>query len=85
VAKTVLLLTRSTTAFPLGAAERKVTVPVEEAGPTTVVGFNVTDETALETTRNRFVLTVVPPAEAEMTTAVVCVTGEVFAVKAALV
>jgi hypothetical protein len=81
----VLLLTRSTTAFPLGAAERKVTVPVKEVGPTTLLGFNVTEETALETTRNRFVLTVVPPEDAEMTTDVVCVTGAVLAVKVALV
>jgi hypothetical protein len=85
VASTELLVARFTTAFPLGAAERSVTVPVEEAGPTTVVGFKVTEETALETTRNRGVLTVVPAREAEMFTGVVWVTGAVFAVNVALV
>ena len=80
-----LLLASATTAFPVGAAARKVTVPVEELGPTKLLGFNVTDETALDTTRNTVVLTVVPPDEAETTTPVVCVTGAVLAVKVALV
>jgi hypothetical protein len=80
-----LLLASDTTAFPLGAAERRVTVAVEDAGPTTLTGFSVTEATALDTTRNRFVLTVRPAAEAEMATAVVCVTGDVLAVKLALV
>jgi hypothetical protein len=82
VASTVLLLTRSTTALP---AERNLTVPVNDAGPTTVLGFSVTDATACETTRNRLPCTVVPAAEAVMGTAVVCVTGCVFAVNDALV
>ena len=51
-----------------------MTVAVEEAGPTTVLGFSVTEATAAETTRNTFVVTVVPPDEAETATAVVCVT-----------
>jgi hypothetical protein len=70
VAKTVLLLARSTTAFP-EAALRNVTVPVEEPGPTRLLGFSVTEATASETTRNKFVVTVVPAEDAEMTTAVV--------------
>jgi hypothetical protein len=84
VAKTVLLLARFTTALPPDA-ERKVTVAVEDAGPTTLLGFNVTEATALDTTRNRFVLTVVPARDAEMATAVVWVTGAVLAVNVALV
>ena len=84
-AKTELLLASATTAFPVGAAERNVTVAVEELGPTKLLGFSVTEETALETTRNTFVVTVVPPDEADTPTAVVCVTGAVLAVKVALV
>jgi hypothetical protein len=79
------LLVRLTTAFPVGAAERSVTVAVEEAGPTTVPGFSVTEETALETTRNTDPVTVVPANDAETFTGVVCVTGTVFAVNVALV
>jgi hypothetical protein len=60
-------------------------VPVEETPPVTLLGFNVTEETALDTTRNAVVLTVVPPAEAETPTAVVLVTGMVLAVNVALV
>ena len=33
-----------TTAPPVGAALVNVTVPVEEAGPTTLVGFTVTED-----------------------------------------
>ena len=84
VARTVLLLSSDTTAFPFGAAERNVTVPVEDTPPVTLLGFNVTEETALETTRKSVVLTVVPPAEAETVTPVVCVTGCVLALKLTL-
>src|SRR5262249_1936149 len=84
-AKSVLLLASATTAFPVGAARAKVTVGVEEAGPITVPGFSVTEETALDTIRNRFVVTVVPAAEADTGTAVVCVTGAVVVVNVALV
>jgi hypothetical protein len=84
-ANSELLLASVTTAFPVGAAEFSVTVPVDDVPPVTVFGLSVTDETALETIRNRFVLTVVPFNEAETFTAVVCVTGAVVAVKAALV
>jgi hypothetical protein len=85
VASTVLLLARVTTAFPVGAAARSVTVAVDEAGPMTAFGLNVTDETARDTTRNTVVLTVVPPEEADTFTPVVCVTGWVLAVKSTLV
>jgi hypothetical protein len=85
VASTVLLLASATLALPVGAAERRVTVAVEDAGPATVLGFNVTDATALDTTRNKLVLTVVPACEADIGTAVVCVTEAVLAVKVAVV
>ena len=84
-AKRVLLLASDTTAFPVGAAARKVTVPVDGLPSATLLGFKVTAETALETTKNNVVLTVVPFNDAEMTTGVVVVTEAVFAVKAALV
>jgi hypothetical protein len=71
--------------LPLGAPARSVTVAVDEAGPTTVLGFNVTEETARDTTRNTGVLTVVPASDAEMFTGVVCVTGAVLAENVALV
>jgi hypothetical protein len=81
---TVLLLASSTTAFPT-AAERRVTVAVDDAGPITVLGFNVTEATALETTRNRLVVTVVPASDADTATPVVCVTEAVLAMNVALV
>ena len=40
-----LLLLKLTTLPPEGAAELKVTVPIELLPPTTLVGFNVTEET----------------------------------------
>src|SRR5690242_18176664 len=84
-ANTVLLLASVTTALPVGAADCNVTVAVDDVPPVTGFGLSVSEETALETIRNRFVLTVVPFNEAEMLTAVVCVTGTVVAVKVALV
>lgn len=84
-ASNVSLLASVTTAFPFGAADCNVTVAVEEPPPVTGFGLSVTDETALDTIRNRFVLTVVPFNEAETLTAVVCVTVAVVAVKLALV
>ena len=62
-----------------------MTVAVEDVPPVTLFGLNVTDETALETIRNRLVLTVVPPDDADTATAVVCVTVWVVAVNVALV
>src|SRR5215831_5329920 len=84
-AKSELLVASVTNAFPVGAAEANVTVAVEDAGPIRLPGFNVTDDTALDTIRNRFVLTVVPAADADTATGVVCVTGAVVAVNVALV
>ena len=84
-AKRLLLLASETTAPPPAAAARKVTVPVEETPSATLLGFKVTEETALETTRNKVWVTVVPFREAEITTLVVVVTGAVLAVKVALV
>lgn len=85
VASSVLLLASGTNAPPVGAGASKVTVAVEALPPTTLLGFKVTAETALETTKNRVWVTVVPLREAEMTTPVVAVTGAVLAVKVALV
>lgn len=85
VASTVLLLASVTTALPVGAADCNVTVAVDDVPPVTAFGLSVSEETALETIRNRFVLTVVPFNDAETFTAVVCVTGAVVAVKVALV
>jgi hypothetical protein len=45
-ASTVLLLASATTAVPDGAAERNVTVAVEDTPPVTVLGFSVTEEMA---------------------------------------
>jgi len=84
-ARRVLLLASSTIAFPVGAAARNVTVPVDGLPSETLLGFKVTEETALETTRNSVSLTVVPPDDALMTTGVVDVTVAVLAVKVALV
>ena len=42
----VLVLDRDTTAPPVGAVPFSVTVPVEEAPPTTVAGLTVTDNRA---------------------------------------
>jgi hypothetical protein len=84
-ASSVLLLASETTALPVGAADCSVTVAVDDVPPVTGFGLSVSEDTALETIRNRFVLTVVPFNEAEMLTAVVCVTGAVVAVKLALV
>jgi hypothetical protein len=44
LATLVLLLESATVAPPAGAAALRVTVPVEEFPPVTVVGFSVTDE-----------------------------------------
>ena len=69
VARTGLLLTRSTSALPVDE-DASVTLPVTVPGPTMVPGVNVTDVGALETERNRFAETVVPAAEALISTKV---------------
>ena len=43
-----MLLLKLTTLPPDGAAELNVTVPVELFPPTTLVGFNVTEDTVTE-------------------------------------
>ncbi len=43
-ATVVLLLESATVAPPAGAAPLRVTVPVEELPPTTLVGFSASDE-----------------------------------------
>lgn len=84
VASTVLLLSRFTTELP-GDADASVTLPVTVPGPTTVLGVNVTDVGASETDRNKFAATVTPAAAARISTNVNSVTGEVLAMKLALV
>jgi hypothetical protein len=44
----VLLLMRETTTPPLGATPLRVTLPVEELPPFTLVGFNVSEDSAAE-------------------------------------
>ena len=44
VATPVLLLERETTAPPLGAGPLRITVPVEDVPPVTLVGFSVSDD-----------------------------------------
>ena len=83
-AKRELLLVSDTIALPVGAF-RNVTVPVEVAPPTTLLGFSVTEVTALEMSRNMRPFTVTPPYEAETSTGVVAVTSLVLAVNVALV
>ena len=46
VAAAALLLESVTTAPPVGAAPLSVTVPCEELPPVTLIGFNVTEDTA---------------------------------------
>ena len=59
-----MLLESETVAPPEGAAELRVTVPVELLPPVTVVGFRVTDETVGEELPGftvKLVDTVAPP------------------------
>src|SRR2546426_10549385 len=86
-----LLLERVTSAPPAGAAAVKVTVPVEDAGPATLVGFSASAESVTGgggggggLTVSRAVL-LTPPNEAEMVAELVAATGEVETVKLALV
>ncbi len=90
LATAVLLLKRVTTAPPVGAAALKVTVPVEDAGPTTLVGLSASVESvtggggAGSETVSRAVL-VRPPKEAEIVMVVDAVTEVVVTLKLAVV
>src|SRR3989454_33298 len=87
---TALLLKRVTTAPPVGAAALKVTVPVEDAGPITLVGLSASVESvtggggAGSETVSSAVL-VRPPKEAEIVMVVDVVTEVVVTLKLAVV
>src|SRR5712691_5335185 len=90
LATDVLLLERVTSAPPAGAAALKVTVPAEDVGPTTLVGFSAKLESVTGAggggggvTLSRAVIVV--PSMAEMVTGVDAVTDTVVTVKVALV
>ena len=90
LATAVLLLKRVTTAPPVGAAALKVTVPVEDAGPITLVGLSASVESvtggggAGSETVSSAVL-VRPPKEAEIVMVVDAVTEVVVTLKLAVV
>src|SRR3989441_512298 len=90
LATAVLLLKRVTTAPPVGAAALKVTVPVEDAGPITLVGLSASVESvtggggAGSETVSSAVL-VRPPKEAEIVMVVDVVTEVVVTLKLAVV
>src|SRR2546425_356215 len=91
LATAVLLLKRVTTAPPVGAAALKVTVPVEDAGPTTLVGLSAMVESVTAGGGGGGGVTVsgtvrvTPPKDAEMVAELAAATGEVDTVKVALV
>jgi hypothetical protein len=90
LATDVLLLERVTSAPPAGAAAPKVTVPVEDAGPTTLVGFSAKLERVTGGGGGGGVtvsgaVTLAPPKDAEMVAELVAVTDTVVTVKVALV
>src|SRR5712692_7338768 len=91
LATDVLLLERVTSAPPAGAPALKVTVPAEDVGPTTLVGFSAKLESVTGAggggggvTLSRAVIVVVP-SMAEMVTGVDAVTDTVVTVNVALV
>ena len=84
VAADVLLLVSVTAAPPAGAAPFKVTVPVDEVPPVTLVGLSVTLE-GVGALTVRFTDFVVPLSSAEMLTVALAVTGVVVIVNVALV
>src|SRR5712692_6293311 len=91
LATDVLLLERVTSAPPAGAAALKVTVPVEDAGPTTLVGLSAMVESVTAGGGGGGGVTVsgtvrvTPPKDAEMVAELAAATGEVDTVKVALV
>ena len=84
VAAAVLLLVSVTAAPPAGAAPFKVTVPVEEVPPVTLVGLSVMLE-GVGALTVRFTDFVVPLSTAEMLDAVSAATGAVVTGNVALV
>src|SRR5712692_4039798 len=91
LATDVLLLERVTSAPPAGAAALKVTVPVEDAGPTTLVGLSAMVESVTAGGGGGGGVTVsgtvrvTPPKDAKMVAELAAATGEVDTVKVALV
>src|SRR2546426_796394 len=91
VAAAVLLLERLTSAPPAGAAALKVTLPVEDAGPTTLVGLSAKVESVTAGGGGGGGVTVsgtvrvTPPKDAKMVAELAAATGEVDTVKVALV
>jgi hypothetical protein len=83
-AAAVLLLVSVTTAPPVGAAPFKVTVPVEEVPPVTLVGLSETLEGSGALTV-RFADFVAPLNSPEMVDVVLAATGVVVTVNVALV
>jgi hypothetical protein len=84
VATEVLLLVSVTAAPPAGAAPFKVTVPVDEVPPVTLVGLSVTLE-GMGALTARFADFVVPLNTAEILTVAFAATGVVVIVNVALV
>src|SRR5206468_3182863 len=80
-----LLLERDTTAPPLGAGPFRVTVPVEEKPPVTVVGFSVSDERTGGITVSEAVRGAPPPEDPDTVTVVDVATALVVTVNVALV
>src|SRR3989442_1754025 len=91
LATDVLLLERVTSAPPAGAAALKVTLPVEDAGPTTLVGLSAKVESVTAGGGGGGGVTVsgtvrvTPPKDAQMVAELAAATGQVDTVKAALV
>jgi len=84
VAAAVLLEESVTSTPPPGAGPVRVTVPVDEAGPTTLVGFTVTDVKAAAGLTVIAVVLVVAANVLEMLTVVVLVTAAVVTAKVAV-
>jgi len=77
----LLLLCSETEMPPAGAGPARVTVPVDPVGPTTAVGFTLTDESSGLTVS--VVVTLAPPYEAVIVTAVEVLTPRVVTGKVA--
>jgi hypothetical protein len=82
---TAALLLRDTAAPPAGAGPFRVTVPMEEVAPVTLVGLSPSDAMAGGNTVSEAVCAGPLPYAAEMVTVVEAATGRVVTVKDALV